>query len=263
MNSKLTTLLTISFSVLTINVCQAEPGSWLIGAFGGYGNRTSSVNATTTYNNPNITFAGIPPTTVIEDYDDSGLGWGLFAGYQAQCENWILGGELSFSWENMGEDHPFAYSDVAAMNGENGLGWNGSFHYERRNIITLIGRMGYELESLEYFIPPVFIPYILAGVELSHDKLEATYSGNPPYPFASVSSSNKRWPYRFVIGAGTEFPLKDSGAAIRFEYIYHSSGQTVETSSVILDGGIVTPSFVTAMDPIIQSGKIALVWYFN
>jgi hypothetical protein len=263
MNSKLTTLVAVSCTMLTLRPCFAEPGNFLIGASGGYAGRSSNMAATVLYNNPNLLFSGIPPSTVIEDYDDSGFTWGLLVGYQAQCESFILGAELSVDWEDYAEDHPFAFSDVRAAQGGIGLGWNGNFRYERDVAIALTARFGYELESLIYFFPPVFIPYIRFGVETSRDTVVASYSGDPAvYPF-STSSSKQRWPYRFITGVGTEFPiLLIPGLSIRLEYNYHSSGQTIETTSSINDGQIVNPTFVSAMDPIIQSGKVSFIWNF-
>ncbi|MBS0287045.1 MAG: outer membrane beta-barrel protein [Proteobacteria bacterium] len=257
------TLSTLILSAFASSVCQAEPGYFLLGVSGGYAARSSNVSATVTYTNPAAQFATIPPSNVIEDYDDNGPTYGVFAGYQARCENWLLGGELSVDFEKIDELHPFAFSDVGAANGTNGLGWNGSFKYKRDYSIGFSLRMGYEFESLMLFVPPVYLPYLRAGVEMSKDTLEATYQGNNVvYPF-STSSTYRKWPYRFFAGAGCEFPILNPHASIRFEYLYHSSGQTVETQSSIIDNGIVNPTFNTAMDPIIQSVKIALVWNLN
>lgn len=254
------TLFTLVLSSLTSLSCHAEPGYFLLGASGGYAARSSNVSVDVIYNNPAAQFATIPASNVIEDYDDNGPIYGVLAGYQARCENWLLGGELNVDFEKIDELHPFAFSDVGAANGANGLGWNGTFKYTRDYTIGFSLRMGYEIESLRLFIPPVFLPYLRAGVQMSKDTLEATYRGNNVvYPF-STSSTYRKWPYRFFAGAGCELPILDTHASIRFEYNYYSSGQTVETQSSINDNGIVNPSFNTAMNPIIQSGKIVLVW---
>lgn len=255
-------LMTISFFLFPLSPAYAEPTHWLMGISGGFAGRSSNASATVIYTNANPPFAGIPPITVIEDYDDSGYTWGLLVGYQAECDGWILGGELSVDWEDIAENHPFAFSDVAVLNNEVGLAWNGNFRYERDIVIGLTARFGYELESLLYFFPPVFIPYFRIGLEFSKDSIQASYSGFPEvYPF-SASSKHQHWPYRYVFGIGTEFPIKCSNAAIRMEFDYRSAGQTLETDSNIVDGLIINPIFTTGMNPVVKAGKISLVWNF-
>ncbi len=262
MKTKLHKVLLSALVSTTSVTCFAEPGNFLIGATGGYFARNSNVSANVTYFNPAQAFIGIPPTNVIEDYDDNGLQWGLLVGYQARCDTWVLGGELSVDWEHSNRIHPFAFSDIEAINDGLGLGWNGTFRYQREYALGFSLRMGYILESLRYFLPPVFMPYVRAGIELSKDSLDVTYSGSTPfYPFKTASHFDK-WPYRFVAGIGCEIPVFETNASLRFEYNYHSSGQSLETQSSINDNGIVNPTFVTAMNPVIQSAKIGLIWNF-
>ncbi len=250
----------LSIALFAMPCVQAEPGSFLIGASGGFAGRSSNMSLGMIYTNPAVAFAGIPPTYIIEDYDDSGLFYGFLAGYQAQCENWILGLELNVDWEKMGQDHPFAFSDTNAMLGEVGLGWNGNFKYQREVVIGLTARMGYVFESLMYFMPPVYITYLRAGVEASKDTFEASYSGHPPFYPVATSSKTTQWPLRFVVGGGVEFPIRDTGIGIRMEYNFHSAGQTLETDSFIIDNTIINPTFNSAMNPIIQSVKLAVVY---
>ncbi|MGD9591294.1 MAG: outer membrane protein [Candidatus Berkiella sp.] len=262
MHSKLTTFVSLTCTCLLTANCYAEPGNLLIGAIGGYSSARSSVDVTALYRQPNALFAGIPPSTVIEDYKEGGFLGGILAGYQAQCENWILGAELKATWENYNDETTFSFSDVSVAYGGNGFGFNGSMRYQREVTFEFALRFGYELESLMLFFPPVFIPYMRVGVQTSKDTIEATYNGDPAvYPF-TTSSTYKRWPYRFVAGIGTEFPVTPQ-LSLRFEYNYVSAGQNMETIGYIQDGGIINPSFATAMNPIIQSGTMALVWNFR
>lgn len=262
MNSKLSTLLSIVCSIGIVNTCQAEPGYFLLGVAGGYSAARSNVDATVRYLQPNVLFSNIPPTTALVNYTDGGFTGSVITGYEARCENWLLGGELSFSWDNYNDLQTFAFSDVSAAGGGPGFGWNGSYRYKRDVAVEFALRFGYELESLMLFFPPVFIPYVRFGVQTSKDIIEATYNGDPAvYPY-STSSTFRRWPYRFVAGVGTEFPVIPE-LALRFEYNYRSSGQNLETTGYINDGLIINPSFTTAMNPIIQSGTMSLVWYFK
>ncbi|MFI4936943.1 MAG: outer membrane protein [Candidatus Berkiellales bacterium] len=263
MNKTTLAIIGITSSFFTLHSAFAEPGYWLMGISGGYAERRSNVAVNLLYQNPAPALSGMPATFLIQDYEDSGPLWGILVGYQAQCENWILGGEISADWGSFAEDHPFAFSDFDAMSGGFGLGWSGSFRYKRDVTIAFTARMGYVLESLRYFVPPIFIPYVRAGFEVSKDTLQATYFGDPNvFPFSS-SSQQSSWPYRFIAGVGVEFPVIDTNISIRFEYDYHTSGQTIETQSTIFGNpALVTPNFITAMDPVTNSGKISFVWNF-
>ncbi len=262
MNSKLTTLVSLVCSAGLLNTAFAEPGYFYVGATGGYTSAHSRFDSTVRYINPSAPFLGIPPSSIIPNYLDGGFVGGLIAGYQAQCDSWILAGELTASWENYNDDYTFAFTDVSASQGLPGFAWYGNLRYQRDAAFEFALRFGYELESLMLFFPPVFIPYVRFGVQTSKDTIEATYSGDPLTYRFSTSSSYKRWPYRFVAGAGTEFPILPE-LSIRFEYNYRSTGQNLETVSTIIDNGVINPSFSTNMNPTLQSGTIALIWYFK
>ncbi len=261
MNSKLTTLISVLCSGLTLSTCDASSDYFVLGFTGGYTAARSNLHTTLLYVEPSAPFLGIPQSDVLTPFSDSSYQWGFLAGYQFIYHCWLMGGEINLLWENYTKNHDFAFSDPSAAAGGNGLGWVARYRYQRDVSIEFALRLGYEIIPTVNFLPAV-TPYIRLGVDTSKDIIEATYNSDPRVYIYSATSTFRRWPYRLLAGIGTEFPL-NSHLALRFEYNYHSSAQNLETKCTILDGQILTPYFTTAINPIIQTGKMSIVWNFK
>ena len=159
--------------------------------------------------------------------DNDNWSWGLLGGYQARCNGWILGGELSIDWiDNTHRDsNNFAFTDANTPN----RGWTGNTNFHRDYAVALTGRMGYE-------VSPFFIPYIRAGAETSRDKITFNLFTPTGAPFLIASNDGRIQSYRFVGGLGAEVPVPVfDGVTFRTEWNYHSKGKTVDTAGLAND----------------------------
>lgn len=234
--------------------------NWLVGVTGGFSAQKTRTAVDVVYTEPDIAFAGIPALANIYDFKSDGFLGGAFIGYQQVCRNWLVGVEAELVWQEVDLDERFAFSDIAALNGGVGFGFVGQVHTHTRAAATLSSRFGFVLETM---IPDVLvIPYLRLGVEANQQIIEAEYFGDPDsYPFTTYSKS-ERWPIRFILGGGFEFPIYYTGFAVRLEYVYHSKGQSLENSQLVLDGGIINPLFSTDINSETNTGKVAILWNF-
>lgn len=224
-------------------------GNWLVGASAGYGSRTGSNQTQLSYNGTGFP-ATYPQSLIIRDYSASGSISGLFMGYQAVKENWLVGGEVNVDYHNMNEDLPFAFTDAGGT-----IGWTGTTQYKRDLVLGLTGRMGYA-------ITPFFLPYVRIGVEFGHDKLTTQYaSTSTTFPF-NTEMSTTTYVHRALSGFGVEMPLPMTcGGSFRLEYNWHSKSKTVKAHAAIVDG-VVSPAFESGLQPQTHSGRVAFVWNF-
>lgn len=215
----------------------------LIGISGGYAVRDGHITSSILYgNNPDTS------ATLVRDYSDNGLIYGILVGFQGFLHPWLLGIEVNLEWQDIDSPHAYAFSDIHGQ-----FGWNASTTYRRETVVGLTGRVGY------IFTPDV-MPYFRFGAEVGRDKLATRFFGTNAFPI-SVAIDSKVWVYRFLIGAGLEIPVPCSSIVLRLEYDVHSKGKTVETNGAYTDG-VINPVFNCQMQPLTQSGSIALVHYF-
>ncbi len=224
-------------------------GNWLVGASAGYGSRTGSNQTQLSYNGANFPI-GLPQSLIIRDYSAPGKLYGLFTGYQAVKDYWLVGGELNIDRHDMDEGLSFAFADTNGV-----IGWRGITNYKRDYVFGLTARMGYA-------ITPFFLPYVRLGIELGHDKLTTLYTGNPAVYPHSIEMSTTTYVHRCLSGFGFEVPLPMTcGGSFRMEYNWHSKSKTVKAHGNLPDG-LVNPAFETSLQPQTHSGRVALVWNF-
>lgn len=223
-------------------------GNWYMGGSLGYATLYGDDHTNMMYG-----FGALAANTAVDvyrDYSDNGLLVGVLAGYQEIRNQWLVGAEFTADLQSIDKNHPFAFSDAQEL-----VGWNADVRYQRRNMLGLVGRVGYA-------VTPFMMPYFRLGVEFSNDKMTTSYFGNPAvYPY-DVVISQAHWLHRFLIGVGAEVPLPHTcGATMRLEYNFHSKGRTIEEYGSLVDG-IFSPQFYNEMQPEMQSGRISLVWNF-
>lgn len=234
--------------------------NFLVGVTGGFSAQKTRTAVDVIYTEPAVDFEAIPAIGNIYDFHSNGFLGGFFVGYQQVCRNWLLGIEAELAWQNIDLDERFAFSDIAALEGDEGFGWVGEVHSHTKTSAILSGRLGFVLETMVQDV--IVIPYLRLGVEANQQTIEATYFGDPEaYPFVTYNQT-ERWPIRFVLGGGFEFPIYYSRLAVRIEYLYHSKGQSLENSQLVLDGGIINPLFSTDINTETNTGKVAVVWNF-
>lgn len=228
---------------------RAWTGNWLVGASAGYGSQTGSNQTQLSYNGSSIPLT-FPQSRIIRDYSAPGSIWGLFTGYQAVKDYWLVGGEVNLDRHDMNDDLAFAFTDT---NGA--IGWRGTTRYKRDLVLGFTARVGYA-------ITPFFLPYVRAGVEFGHDKISTRYTGNPSvYPY-SIEMSTRTYVHRALSGFGFEVPLPMTcGGSFRMEYNWHSKSKTVKAHGNLPDG-LINPAFETSLQPQTHSGRAALVWNF-
>jgi hypothetical protein len=225
-------------------------GHWLLGASAGYGNRSGSAQTAFGYNGT-LFPATFPQSLNIHDYGASGLIWGIFTGYQAVKQSWLIGAEVNIDRHEMNEDLNFAFTDTNRI-----IGWTGSTNYKRDLVLGLTGRAGYA-------ITPFFLTYVRLGVEFGHDKLTTDYVGNPSaYPYG-IGVSTTTYVHRALSGFGFEIPLPMTcDGSFRMEYNWHSKSKTLKANGYVIDG-LVSPAFESSLQPQTHSGRVALVWNFS
>lgn len=210
--------------------------NWLIGASAAYGTQSGDIN----YSLSSVVSEDVASSST--GFSDSGWLWGLLVGYQAMCNCWLFGGELSVDWSN----HD-GYKDYAFSDSDEGI--NVRAKYDQDAIVALSARLGYEVSSF-------FLPYIRLGLETSRDKLE--FESQTDSLAANGSESRRVW--RFLGGVGLEMPVPMcAGLSVRGEYNYHSKGRTVTAGSTASDG----VTYATAhTKQHANTGKLSLVWNF-
>ncbi|MBI2791449.1 MAG: hypothetical protein HYX61_05785 [Gammaproteobacteria bacterium] len=220
--------------------------SFLVGVLGGYADREANLLATVSYGGIPI----VPQSIIVRDVSDTGLIYGVLAGYQGKCQKWILGLELNVENHEFEEDHPFAFSDPAGL-----FGITGNTRYERDWMAGLTVRAG-------YYIVDYVMPYVRLGAETGRDRLQTTFSANFDGETGSILLQDERWIWRFLSGVGIEFPIYCTALTMRMEYQFHSKGKTLDTDNIFTDGDVM-PIFNSNMQPKTQTGIIAIVRNFD
>ncbi|MBN9287680.1 MAG: hypothetical protein BGO43_02695 [Gammaproteobacteria bacterium 39-13] len=178
------------------------------------------------------------------DEKDSGVLFGLLAGWQWRCHRWMFGAEASVDFSSDFQlNHKYAYLDSLGVPGI------GTILYDRGDIYALTARIG-------YFVTPFFMPYVRVGGQLSHD--EVSYQTFYTASLAPDFSSRTKDVYGYVVGAGAEFPTYIGSSTIRFEYNFVETQRLViEDNSFPALGG--SHKFHS---PESHVGKISFVWNF-
>ncbi len=224
-----------------------EP-NWLLGISGAYNwNNNDDFEG-------NIFHAITGRATNFVRNNDSGDGennwsWGFLGGYQAMCNGWLLGTELSIDWQ----DNTHEGDDVVAFTDANtpNRGWTGNADFHRDYAIALTGRIGYQ-------VYPFLIPYIRAGAETSRDKISFSLFTPAGVPYLIANGDGRRQSYRFIAGLGTEVPIPVvNGLTFRAEWNYHTKGHVVEASGLANDNSTVA---VVSNHQSINTGKVSLVY---
>lgn len=219
---------------------QAWQGNWLLGASVGMARHIE-------HDNINLSYSRIPlfPTTYLqENYRYRSASWGVLAGYQLTCADFLVEGEGNLNWFGNHKSRTVNITDLI-----NAVQFDVHPEYKQDATLGFTGRMGYAMSSY-------FLPYIVLGVEGSHDAYSVSYT-RPPF---STDSETQRWAYRFIAGVGTQIPLDFCRAlSVRIEYNCHLPYTYLQTNSAMVDG-LVNPLFSSQSKPKIQEIKVALVW---
>jgi opacity protein-like surface antigen len=178
--------------------------NWLVGASGGYNWYEGDFDVTIDIPGGPVSFDDT------RDASSKGWLWGIFGGYQAMCDGWLIGAELNVDWEN--NNHTQNHLLVAGASS-----FNATTTFDRDATIGLTARLGYEINCW-------LLPYVRLGIETSRDEVDVTIgSTTTPALAYSASGSNRSW--RFVGGLGVELPVPAcDGLSVRAEYDYHSRG---------------------------------------
>lgn len=213
-------------------------GNWLIGVTGGYAVQDTNFELNLAHPTPTT-------TTLTKDFDTNQYIWGLFAGYQVRCSNWLLGGELNVDWRDVNNHNDYAFTDNLRR------GWNGTTEYKQNAVWGLTARIGYEFT-------PCLLPYIRLGAETSNDHLTVGLL-NSSVPLAAYAEGSHRQ-YRFVGGVGAEVPIPAlCGLTFRLEYNYYSKGKAIDASGYASDNLTVVSSSAQMKT---NAGKASLVYNF-
>jgi len=212
--------------------------NWLLGVEGGYGERTGNFDVTTV--------GPLGSQTVFRnDWVQPTYLLGLLGGFQASCNDWLLGLELNVDWQARHKSTNFAYTTASVATP---TAWSDTISFKRDWSVGLSARAG-------YFLSSYFMPYVRLGVETSRDKLTLT-GANTLGNVLGISHSHST--YRWVGGVGAEMPLPQvQGLTIRAEYNYVSSGTAAHATGF---AGPVAAS--VSWKPHTNLGKVALVWNF-
>jgi opacity protein-like surface antigen len=245
--SNLKSALGLSAILLVSTAAQAQwEGNWLVGISGGY-NWSSSSDFDLTLFHP---APGFQVTTVSEHIKDNGFIGGLLGGYQARCNDWLMGLELNVDWlDNHNDNDGFAFIDAVGA----GRGWSATASVSQETIVGLTARLGYEVTCY-------FMPYLRAGVETSRQHLD--FSATTVGLAANIAAlgEGERRVTRFVGGIGAEFPIPVcKGLSLRAEYNYHSKGSALEVASLASDLGTLA---VADIKPQMNTAKASIVWNF-
>lgn len=238
MMKKLTMI--VCASTLFVGSAQAMwEGNWLFGVTGGYAVQDADFELNIGHPAPTRAV-----TTVTKSFDTNEYIWGLFAGYQVRCCNWLIGGEVNVDWRDLNNHNDYAFSDPL------GFGWNGTTEYKQNVVVGLTARFGYE-------VTPCFLPYFRLGAETSDDHLTVAISRVSG--LASYTEASRRQ-YRFVGGVGAEMPIPAlCGLTFRLEYNYYSQGKGVNPNDFASDGLTFVTSNATMRT---SAGKASLVYNF-
>lgn len=237
---KLSTLAGLSTLLVMSGAAQAGwKGNFLLGVEGGYANRDGDLNIDVTEAAPATGRADL-----VLDYNEDGFIWGVLAGYQAKCNRVLLGLEANVSWQDFGERQTYTGFDG------NGDFYNIAAEHERGTVVGLTFRAGYQLNDW-------VMPYLRAGAETSEDKI--IFQANNVTQNSVVALEDEHRTYRFVGGAGLEFPLIHQ-AVLRLEYKYSSSGKASALGNIPGSGETID----TEIDGNNQhAGLVAFVWNFR
>lgn len=235
---KIGTALCLS-ALLASSAAQADwEGNWLFGVSAGYGGRAGDVDVTV-----NNTATG-SSVTAGQDLSKNGWLWGLLAGYQVRCNDWLFGGEFALDWLHRNHSEQFAFVETATRS------WTSTNKYKQDAIAALTARVGYEVATF-------FLPYLRAGIETSKDTLNTYGVANTGTVYAA-EDNHRSW--RFVGGVGAEFPIPDlAGLSLRLEYNYHSKGSAVDANVLASDNVSVVH---TSTKQHANTGKASLVYNF-
>lgn len=210
--------------------------NWLIGASTGWGQTNGHVDFF--LDPPNA-----PETAFESKRHNDGWLWGILAGYQARCNEWLVGGELSVDWTQHHQNNTIQFTDSEDR------GWTETTSYKRDALIALTGRLGYAVSEF-------FLPYARAGIETSENKLTFNGFANDGTTF-SASGKHRSW--NFIGGLGAEMPIPVlTGLSARLEWNYHAKGKSVHAETVASDGSLVAAS----TKPSANTGVFSIVYNF-
>lgn len=239
MMKKIKTALCLSTVLLMAPAAQAWDGNWLLGASVGYGQ---------VHGDADLFHEDAFANSHFNHRNHSWL-WGVLGGYQARCNEWLVGLELSADWlrRHGGDDISFIDDD--------GFTWRASGNHHHDPIIGLTARFGYAISCY-------FLPYIRLGIETHRHRHDADVERLPLTDedlLLSYNLEGSRRSYNFVGGIGAEMPIPMcNGLSFRLEYDYHSRGRSNNADAVLVDGTVVHLS----AKPHANTGKFSVVYNF-
>ncbi|MFI4937078.1 MAG: outer membrane protein [Candidatus Berkiellales bacterium] len=233
---KISTALCLS-AMLIATAAEAQwQGNFLIGASAGWGRTDGNVNF-------ELLPPRLPETAFSTDNDNDGWLWGILAGYQARCNEWLVGGEVSVDWTQRHDNNTVQFTDTANR------GWTETTSFKRDALIAFTGRIGYAVSDF-------FLPYARAGIETAEDKLNFSGNANDGTVF-NTNGSHRSW--NFIGGLGAEMPIPVlTGLSARLEWNYHAKGHNTTASGIASDGTLVAAE----TKPSANTGKFSLVYNF-
>jgi opacity protein-like surface antigen len=246
----------------TVFMAQAANAQWqgnfLLGASGGWAWHNSDDDVL------NVTINHQPGISAYQfgnlgDRDDSNFFGGLLAGYQAKCNGWLLGGEVSVDWLDRGDNNGVSATVVDPIDGA--ISFTASDDNHNDAIVGLTARLGYE-------VSPWFMPYIRLGAEYGGHRNGFNYTATAPAaadpaPYAVVSDDDNDHRWGFIGGLGAEIPVPVfSGISFRGEWNYHSRGHHNDDNRVTVASDNKHIFTVTNGDDHrhINTLKFSLVW---
>ncbi len=140
--------------------------------------------------------------------------WGIFGGYQAICNGWLLGAELNLDWRTNEVDQHFVGSTIIAGPVVS------TISRDRDTVVGLSARIGREMT-------PWFMPYIRLGADFGRNSNEFTFSTINLQNNISIAvneDTNRRWGFFGGIGAEVPLDIITCGLSLRAEWDYHSRG---------------------------------------
>ncbi len=214
-------------------------GNFLLGVEGGFAARDAELNLLATEIG-----AGAGQAGFAKNHADNGAIWGLLGGYQVTCNRLLLGMEASVSWQDFGERKNFHFVDATPEH------YNIAAEHERDTVVGLTFRAGYK-------VTPWMMPYLRAGAETSNETI--IFASNNFTAGTALGLEDSRRAYRFVGGAGLEFPLIHQ-AVLRLEYNYSSRGRGAAATGVV---PVSLETISADIKPNQHAGLLALVWNFR
>lgn len=213
-------------------------GNWLAGVYGGLAEREGDLDVF--INHP----LGLS-TNYINAQEDTGFIGGVLGGYQVRCHEWLLGGELNFEWQDLGEDQESAFTDARDV------GIRTTARYYQNQVAAISGRFGYE-------VFPNFLPYVRLGVQTSRDKL-VVFGTDTDYD-ESIDMESLRRVWRLTAGIGAEIPAcLLMGLSLRAEYNYRARAGSINTEELAIDNQTVVTG---SMRPKAHAVLVAFVLNF-